>query len=253
LIAEHRDPPAAVRRRLRVQRAVSRALAPIWMPALVAWLRLVAGYRIEDAAPVRARYRALRREGGPLLVCPNHLTMIDSALVAWALAGPAAFLRDFASLPWNLPDRSHFASQWWKRAAVYVLKCLPVDRGGRRGELAGVLDSAAWLLRDGDALLVFPEGRRSRSGRVERDAKSWGPGRLIAAAPGCRVLCVHLRGEHQDGLGVAPRRGERFRVRLDCFEPRSERIGLRRSLDLTQQVLARLAALEEQHFHEAAA
>lgn len=251
--AADRDPPAAARLALHVQRAVSFALAPLWLAALVAWLRLVAGYRIEDAAAVRARYRELRRTGGPLLVCPNHLTMIDSALVAWALGGPLGFLRDFGALPWNLPDRSHFAARWWSRALVYVLKCRPIDRGGRRAEVGEILGEAAWLLRRGEALLVFPEGRRSRSGRVEREARSWGPGRLITAAPGCRVLCVHLRGAHQEEFGVAPPRGERFRVRIDCFEPRSEQRGLRRSLDLTQQVLARLAALEERHFREVAA
>ena len=237
---------------LHVQRAISYALAPLWLAALAVWLRWVARYRIADVDAARAHYRALRRDGGPLLVCPNHRTMIDSALVAWALGGPTAFLRDFGALPWNLPDRSHFASRAWSRALVYVLKCLPVDRGGKRAELAGVLDSAAWLLRRGEALLVFPEGRRSRSGRVERDNNGWGTGRLIAAAPGCRVLCVHLRGERH-ALGLAPPRGDRFSVRLDCFEPHTEQGGLRGSLDLTQQVLARLAALEDQHFREAAA
>ena len=43
------------------------------------------GWRIENAAEARAEFRRLRREGGPLLVCANHLTMIDSALIAWAL------------------------------------------------------------------------------------------------------------------------------------------------------------------------
>jgi 1-acyl-sn-glycerol-3-phosphate acyltransferase len=252
-MATRRDPPAAARLRLHVQRAISFVLAPLWLAALVAWLRFVAGYRIADVAAVRAQYRKLRRDGGPLLVCPNHRTMMDSALVAWALGSPATFLRDFGALPWNLPDRIHFASRWWSRAAVYVLKCLPVDRGGSRAALASVLEDAAWLLRRGEALLVFPEGRRSRSGRVEQHNKSWGPGRLIAAAPGCRVLCVHLRGEHATALGFAPPRGERFHVRLDCFAPRAEQAGLRGSLDLTQQVIARLAALEALHFGEAAA
>jgi hypothetical protein len=251
--APHREPPAAARLRLHVQRAVSFALAPLWIAALLAWLRLVSGYRIEDAAALRARYRELRRSGAPILVCPNHLTMLDSALVAWALAGPTAYLRDFGALPWNLPDRTNFASRWWSRALVYVLKCRPIDRGGRRAEVGAILDEAAWLLRRGEALLVFPEGRRSRSGRVERDARSFGPGRLIAAAPGCRVLCVHLRGERQQAFGLVPPRGDRFHVQLDCFEPRSEQAGMRRALDLTQQVLERLAALEERHFREAAA
>jgi hypothetical protein len=171
--------------------------------------------------------------------------MIDSALVAWALGGPLFFLRDFSALPWNLPERRHFAAHWWNRAAVWLLKCLPIERGGARREQGATLARVAWLLGQGEAVLVFPEGARSRSGKVERDAATYGPGRLLAAAPGARVLCVYLRGERQAAMSDLPARGQRFRVAWAEVEPKSEQTGLRRALDLTQQVLATLALLEE--------
>lgn len=239
-------PSCGERRRLRVQRAVSRALAPLWLPVLVAVLRFGGGWSLQGAEALRAHYRALRRtHRGGVLVCPNHLTMIDSALVAWALGGPLFFLRDFAALPWNLPERRHFAAHWWNRAAVWLLKCLPIERGGARREQGATLARVAWLLGQGEAVLVFPEGARSRSGRVERDAPTYGPGRLLAAAPDVRVLCVYLRGERQSAMSDLPARGQRFRVAWADVEPKSEQAGLRRALDLTQQVLATLAALEE--------
>ncbi len=174
--------------------------------------------------------------------------MIDSALVASALGSPGFFLRRFAALPWNLPEQDHFAANPASAALAYLLKCLPRHRGGSRRELARVLERAAWLLRGGESVLVFPEGRRSRSGRVERDAVTWGPGRLLGAVPDCRVLCVYLRGDRQTGMSVLPARDQRIRVSFACLEPKTEQQGLRRSLDLTRQILATLAGLEAQHF-----
>ena len=55
--------------------------------------------------------------------------MIDSALVAWALGSPLFYLRHFGALPWNVPERRHFASNAFARVAVYVLKCIPIERG----------------------------------------------------------------------------------------------------------------------------
>ena len=77
------------RRVLARQRAVSWLLSPLWMGATVAILRLGGRYRIEGLRAVRREYRRLRAQTpGALLVCPNHLTLIDSALVAWALGSP---------------------------------------------------------------------------------------------------------------------------------------------------------------------
>lgn len=73
-------------------------------------------------------------------------------------------------------------------------------------------------------------------------------GRLVTSLPGCRVLCVHLRGEGQASWSDAPRRGERFHVSLTCIEPKTDRSGVRGSLDVARQITARLAALEREYF-----
>jgi 1-acyl-sn-glycerol-3-phosphate acyltransferase len=233
---------------LHTQRIVARVTAPLWLPALAVFMRFGMGWRIDGTSALRERFRALRGAGAPpLLVCPNHLTMVDSALVAWALAAPRFYLRDFAALPWNLPERRHFAARWWTRALVWLLKCVPIERGGSRAEVGAVLAQAGALLAAGEVVLVFPEGRRSRSGRIEVDANTWGVGRLVGAVPGCRVLCVYLRGRGQTRWSALPRRGERFRVDFDLLEPKSDATGVRRALDLSKQVLTSLAALEERH------
>jgi 1-acyl-sn-glycerol-3-phosphate acyltransferase len=226
-------------------------LSPIWIPATVGVMRFGLRWRIHGAAAVRREYRALRRANDrPLLVCANHLTMVDSAIIAWALGSPAWFLVHYAALPWNVPERRNFAGSLTSRVLVYLMKCVPVSRGGDRGDVAGVLVRLAWLLGRGEVVLVFPEGGRSRSGRVEVENAAWGVGRLIGGVPSRRVLCVYLRGTRQEGFGDAPRRGEHFHVSLAVLRPRSELTGMRRARDLSQQVVHTLARLEEQQLDD---
>src|SRR5882724_5571872 len=191
---------------LTLQRAVGRVLSPVWLPATVALMRLGFAWRIEGVAAARREYRTLRRSAGPLLVCANHLTLVDSALIAWALGSPGWFLAHYAALPWNVPERQNFASSLVSRVLVYVMKCVPITRGGDRAEVGRVLACLVHLLERGDVVLIFPEGGRSRGGAVELDSAAYGVGRVIAELPGCRVLCVYLRGEHQDGCSDLPAR-----------------------------------------------
>jgi 1-acyl-sn-glycerol-3-phosphate acyltransferase len=83
------------------------------------------------------------------------------------------------------------------------MKCLPVTRGGERTAVADVLNRFVYLLSQGEVGMIFPEGGRSRSGRVEVDMAAPGVGRVVTTLPGCRVLCVYLRGERQRPSGTA--------------------------------------------------
>jgi hypothetical protein len=233
---------------LAMQRAVGWVLAPAWLPTTVALMRFGFGWHIEGTAEARRVYQALWRSGDPLLVCANHLTLIDSALVAWALGSPAWFLVHYGALPWNVPERRNFASSSATRVAAYVAKCLPITRGGDRAEIGHVLRRLLHLLERGEVILMFPEGGRSRSGVVEVERAAYGVGRVIAASPACQVLCVYVRGEGQDGFSDLPAFGERFHVRVETFRPSSVLTGMRRSRDLAQQVTRRLAELERAHF-----
>jgi 1-acyl-sn-glycerol-3-phosphate acyltransferase len=207
------------------------------------------GWRIEGTREARERVRKLRRgSAGGLLVCANHLTMLDSAVIAWALAPAWWYVLHYGSVPWNTPERENFARTWPMRALVWVVKCIPVRRGGDRREVGRVLARFTWLLSRGETGLMFPEGGRSRTGRVDATASTYGVGRIVRALPGTRVLCVYLRGERQETWSDLPARGERFRVRVCELEPKSERSGLRGSLEVSRQVLAKLAEMEREHF-----
>ena len=243
--------PARERLGLLVQLAVSRLLSPLWIPITSALMRYGMRWQVDPAerAAARREYRRIRSESkAPLLICANHLTMFDSFVIGWAIGGGADYLRDFGALPWNTPERVHFASTWWKRVLAYLYKCVPVRRGSDRTEVAKVLEKVRFLLARGQVALVFPEGGRSRSGRVEVDAAAYGVGRIVNALPGCRVLCVYLRGEGQEGFSDLPRRGERFHVSVACIEPKSDQRGLRGSLEVARQITARLSEMEQRHF-----
>jgi hypothetical protein len=239
------------RLRLIFQREIGRLTAPVLIPLLTCAMRWVLGYRIRGLPELRARYRALLRERDtPVLICGNHLTMIDSALITWALAPTVFYVRRFSQLPWNMPERRNFASERSKRILVYLLKCIPIVRGGKRSDVAEALGCAEYLLARGEPIMVFPESGRSRTGRVSTETPAHGVGRLIAAVPGCRVLCVYLRGDEQRNWSNVPARGDTFSVSLSCIEPHSDSHGMRRSHDYAVQVVEHLAAMEEQYFAE---
>ena len=237
------------RLRLLAQREVGRILAPLWIPLVAGIVRFGFRWRIDGIAETRRAYRRIRRDSpAPLLVCANHLTMVDSFLIGAALGSPGWYLLHFGSLPWNTPDRENFARTWWMRVLVYLMKCVPMPRGGDRHEVGRVLARITWLLARGEAALVFPEGGRSRTGRVDIGAATYGVGRIVKSLPGCRVLCVYLRGDAQEHFSAVPKRGDRFRMQLSAIEPKTERQGMRGSLEIGQQILACLAELERRHF-----
>lgn len=240
--------PSLPRRRtsaLALQRAVARAAAPLWVPAFPLAMRLVLGWRLVGAAEVRATYARLKAEDErPLLVCANHLTMVDSFLVAWALASPWTYLRRFSWLAWNVPERRNFAASRLGRIGVYLAKCVPIVRGGDRREVAGVLASLAYLLARGETVLIFPEGGRSRSGRVEAESAAYGVGRLVGDVEGCRVLCVYVRGRGQRTWSTLPRRGEVFDVVTEVYEPTTKGRGLRAAVEISRGIVAKLAEME---------
>jgi hypothetical protein len=243
---------AALSRRRRcalvVQREVGRVLSPIWVPAVCGLLRFWFRYRIDGIATARRQYRQVRREcKAPLLICPNHLTMIDSAIIAWALGSPWWYLRHFAAVPWNMPERNNFATSILARTLAYIMKCLPVVRGGPRAAVTNTVNSFITMLARGDVGLLFPEGGRSREGRVDIEATAYGVGRVVRALPGCQVLCVYLRGARQDQFSDVPARGDRFYVALRLIAPTSPATGLRADREIARRIVQELVDMERQY------
>jgi hypothetical protein len=240
--------PGWSRSALEAQRVAGWLAAPFWLPLVVLLMRFVLRWRIRDVARCRQEYAKLLDERRPLLVVANHLTMVDSAVIGWALGSGTSHVVRPRGLPWNVPLQRRVESWWLWRMLAYSMKCVPVPRGGDRQEVAHVLERLAHLLRRGETVLIFPESGRSRSGRVDPEATADGVGRLIKEVDGCRVLCVYARGDAQRTWSNLPARGETFTIALRVVEPRTELRGPRGSRDLATQVVRHLQDMERDYF-----
>jgi 1-acyl-sn-glycerol-3-phosphate acyltransferase len=212
----------------------------------------VRGYRVPDLRPVRAEFAALvgdRR--GPLLVCANHLTLIDSLVIQWALVpGWRLFVRPEWFF-WNLPDKYNMSINLFVRLLGYFGKCVLVRRQGPPEEARQALDKVKFLLARGQSVLVFPEGGRSRLGRVDTTNFVYGVGRMVQESPAARVLCVFARGFGQRAYSAYPHAGESFFVRMKWAAPKTTFQGMRADRDLATQIVRQLSEMEQEYFENA--
>ena len=234
---------------LTIQREVGRLSSVVWITSIVFAMRFLMRYRVKDAVVLRKRFRGMMRENDqPLLICANHLTMVDSAVVAWALGGSWWYVFNYSSMPWNLPEYTNYAALWPGRIGAWIAKCIPVRRGGNRKDVSNVIQRVQHLLSRGETALIFPEAGRSRTGRVQFDSIGHGVGRIMNSVRDCQALCVYMRGDRQTTWSTVPARGDSFYVNFELFQPESEHSGLRRSKDLAEQIVARLSRMEKQYF-----
>lgn len=148
---------------------------------------------------------------GPLLVAANHSSHADSIALGLAMR-----TREITFLGDEGLQRTPLVGRHLHRFGM-----VPVQRG--TGD-AGAVDQLVELLADGRAVVVYPEGSRTRTGEVHRPRS--GVAR-IAAATGVPVLPVGLAGTAALWpVGRPPRlRGGRVRVRFG--EPLSAPSGTR--------------------------
>jgi long-chain acyl-CoA synthetase len=135
---------------------------------------------------------------GPVLVVANHVTAMDGALVLYALPGrirrrvacamSGEMLMDYrrgrGQGNWALNVLAPGA--WWLLTALFNVFPLPRARGFRRS-----FAHAGEAMDRGYSVLVFPEGSRSRDGKMHEFRGGIG---LLAKEAGAAVVPVGLRG-----------------------------------------------------------
>jgi len=232
---------------LYLQYLVGRLSSFVLAPLLYLAMRCM-GYRVRDLKQARNRVgELLEKHRGPWILCPNHLTMIDSMILAYAMAPMYRYLTHYRWLPWNLPERANFQRNIFLTVLCYLTKCIPVSRGGDRRKMKSTMDKCAYLLKRRESLLIFPEGKRSRTGRVDRETFSYGVGRLIAHSPDCGVMCIYLRGDGQTTYSNIPQFGECFTIKIEAFKPVMEGRGLKKQRECSRQIVEQLALMEKDY------
>ncbi len=222
----------------------------IWFgPLLILFLKIGLAYRCSNRRIVRRRLRDLMQEfpKRPLLICSNHLTMIDSLLLTWLLFDFRTLMLKFAYFPWNVPELANFGRNFIMRGICYLAKCVYLERAGSFAAKRMVWEKISYLNRRGEAVCVFPEGGRSRIGKLDREMAMYGVGQLVQSNPKTLVLAVYLRGKAQKGYGLWPKWGDRLFLDWKVVECTVDE-GRKAQRDITMQIFDQLETLEQSYY-----
>jgi 1-acyl-sn-glycerol-3-phosphate acyltransferase len=135
------------------------------------WLYLHAMFRFQ----VSGRHHIPRRGG--ILLAANHVSAYDPPAVGCVIPRPAYFMA-----------KKELFDNPAKNLVMTLARCIPVDRGdiGR-----ATIKQIGGLLGQGQAVLLFPEGTRSRTGEMGKVKEGVG---MIAAHNNVDVVPVHVAG-----------------------------------------------------------
>jgi hypothetical protein len=214
-------------------------------PILIFVMRLVRNNKVAGVDEARRVYRAALATGRPTIICANHLTMVDSGFLHWALASVPEYLLHFDRFSWNVAAVEHFERNPVLRTIVFLCKTVPIDRSGDDAHRKAVVDQLRWLVSNGEVLTIFPEGRRSRSGRIDPATVTYGVGQILKDLERPQVLCAYLRGRKQRVMSGVPAWGDTLDLSLRLVEPSTGQAGLRAVRDLSRQVILALKAMED--------
>ncbi|CAN5465170.1 hypothetical protein BH10ACT1_BH10ACT1_14570 [soil metagenome] len=121
------------------------------------------------------------KSGGAIL-CPNHTSVLDSFFV------PAVLPRRITYV-----GKAEYMDSWKTKHLFPALGMIPIDReGGDAAERA--LNAATRVLEKGELFGIYPEGTRSRDGRLYRGHT--GPARLALRA-GVPIIPIGISGARE--------------------------------------------------------
>ena len=116
---------------------------------------------------------------GPAIIAANHLSFFDSVALLMAVRRPITFV-----------GKSEYMHSWKTKHLLPAMGMIPVDRTSGFQAL-DALEAAAGVLRADGVFVIYPEGTRSRDGKLH--AGHTGVGQL-AAATGAPVIPTGIIG-----------------------------------------------------------
>ncbi|MDG2113809.1 MAG: lysophospholipid acyltransferase family protein [Actinomycetota bacterium] len=93
---------------------------------------------------------------GPAILAPNHISFLDSALLLATLPRQIKFV-----------GKAEYLDDWKTKYLFPAMGMIPIDRAGGSASNSA-LDAARRVLDDGGLFGIFPEGTRSRDGRLHK-------------------------------------------------------------------------------------
>lgn len=234
---------------LIIQGAVSHCLFLFLGPFVFLLFRYKFKYKVKNLNGARKRYRQiLRDKKGPVILCTNHLTLIDSVIQAIIINSLGGYFLNFSSFPWNLPEKSNYYHKPLWRIFCYLGKCIPVQRMTGAANTKKTMAQIQYVLSRGDVISIFPEGTRSRTGIIDDQNFSYGTGEILKNMKLATVICIYLRGSRNGGFANFPDKNELFHIEIESFNPVSEYTGLRKVKDLSTQIIHQLKNMEAKYF-----
>jgi long-chain acyl-CoA synthetase len=167
-------------------RAIRRVCLPTWILPLA---RVFAWIRVEG----RERLASVE---GPVIFASNHQSHMDTPVIMaalparWRYRMATAMAKEFFK-PHFFPEQYGKAAwftnslNYWLAALVFNAFPLPQREAGARQTLRYIGD----LLADGQSVLIFPEGRRTEAGEIDRFMPGVG---MIASRLDVPVVPVRL-------------------------------------------------------------
>jgi 1-acyl-sn-glycerol-3-phosphate acyltransferase len=174
---------------------------------------------------------------GAVLVVANHCSNLDPLFVGWAVGHRTGRIVHFMAK--EEMNRWPLIGFLARSAGVFFVRRGEGDRGAQR--------LAFELLEEGRMIGVFPEGTRSRDGRL---GEARAGAALLAIRSGVRVLPVGVAGTHRQFASWVPRRN---RITIRIGEPFTlpvqpdglDRVALRAGTDRLMTTIAALLPDEQ--------
>jgi 1-acyl-sn-glycerol-3-phosphate acyltransferase len=178
---------------------------------------------------------------GPVILASNHLSFVDSMVIPMLVPRRVAFLAK--SDYFTGTGVKGMLSRWWFGG----LGMIPVDRDDSRAAQAS-LDAALGVLSSGGVFGIYPEGTRSRDGKLYRGRTgvAW-----LAMTSGAPVVPVGLVGtERLQPVGSRLPRLAKVQVHVGAPispEGRGEGVPVGRARrELTDEIMAAIQDLSGQ-------
>ncbi|NEM08818.1 1-acyl-sn-glycerol-3-phosphate acyltransferase [Geodermatophilus normandii] len=206
---------------------------------LLARLLLRPLFRIVFRPRVRGRHNV--PDTGAFIIASNHLSFIDS------MAIPLSAPRRVRYLAKDEYFTGRGVGGWATRNLFTALGAMPVQREASRAAQEA-LDTALGVLHAGEGFGIYPEGTRSRDGRLARGKTgvAW-----LALTAGCPVVPVGVTGTDRiQPVGARWPRPHRFSVTFGEPLTFPEHAGKARNgparREVTDRIMEAIAELSEQ-------